>query len=177
MNRTERVTLRDARKEEWSVMEAVTLAAYAQYRAVMPEHHWKRYKDHLIQTVHEEGPQEHIVAEYEGAIVGSVLLYPPLASAYADFNVDNDVPEVRLLAVVPTMRRQGIADVLMEECEQRAMSTGGKVLELHTMEMMREARRLYERRGFIHVPAFDFSPTPHVVVMGYRLQLTCGKRA
>src|SRR5258708_3593194 len=124
MNRKGYVMLRDARKEEWSEISALTLAAYAQYRAVMLERHWKRYQDHLIQTVHEEGPQEHIVAEYEGTIVGSVLLYPPQGSAYADFNVDNDVPEVRLLAVVPTMRRQGIADALMEECEQRAIRTG-----------------------------------------------------
>ncbi|MDQ2907557.1 MAG: GNAT family N-acetyltransferase [Chloroflexota bacterium] len=58
---------------------------------------------------------ERIVAESEGAIVGSVLLYPPLAQAYPGAEVGASWPEVRLLAVAPAARGQGVASALMDD--------------------------------------------------------------
>ena len=38
-------------------------------------------KTQLLATLDEEGPVERIIAEHEGAVIGSVLPYPPLANS------------------------------------------------------------------------------------------------
>ena len=56
-------------------IQSVTLAAYEQYADVMP--HWKMYRQYQLATLEEQGPEARIVAERNGAIIGSVLLIPP----------------------------------------------------------------------------------------------------
>jgi GNAT superfamily N-acetyltransferase len=163
--------IRDARDDEREAIRDVTLAAYEEYAAVMPRPFWEAYRRQLLLTLDKEGPVEHIVAESEESIVGSVLLYPPLAHAYTDVEVGAGWPEVRLLAVAPGVRGQGVGTALMDECERRARRAGATTLGLHTMDMMREAVRLYEHRGFIRAPELDFHPAEGVVVKGYRLNL------
>jgi hypothetical protein len=48
-----------------------------------------------------------------------------------------------------------------------AFSMSPTMLGLHTMDMMQEARRLYERRGFIRAPELDFHPAKGVLVKAY----------
>lgn len=171
MNKRMSLSIRDAREDERTTIQAVTLAAYEEYAAVMPRPLWEAYRRQLLLTLDEEGPVERIVAESEGSIVGSVLLYPPLAHAYTGVEVGAGWPEVRLLAVAPGVREQGVGTVLMDECERRARRAGATTLGLHTMDVMREAVRLYEHRGFIRAPELDFHPAEGVVVKGYRLNL------
>ena len=174
MNKRMSLSIRDAREDERATIQAVTLAAYEEYTAVMPRPLWEAYRRQLLLTLDEKGSVERIVAESEGTVVGSVLLYPPLAHAYRDVEVGAGWPEVRLLAVVPGARGQGVGTALMDECERRARRAGATALGLHTMDMMREAVRLYERRGFIRAPELDFHPAEGVVVKGYRLNLDPG---
>jgi len=103
------------------------------------------------------GPVERIVAERNGTIIGSVLLYPPLAKAYAEAIASAGWPEVRLLAVAPVARGQRVGTALMDECEQRARRVGATMLGLHTMDMMQAAVHMYEHRGFERAPELDFS--------------------
>jgi GNAT superfamily N-acetyltransferase len=112
------------------------------------------------------------VAEYAGKIVGSVLLYPPEASAYgAATDESTSLPEMRLLAVIPAMRGHGIGTALTRECVQRARRAGAPVLGLHTADMMQTAMQMYERMGFVRAPEFDFHPSENTVIKGYRLDL------
>ncbi|HLG78256.1 MAG TPA: GNAT family N-acetyltransferase [Ktedonobacteraceae bacterium] len=171
MNKRINLSVRDARDDERAAIRTVTLAAYEEYAAVMPQPFWKAYRQQLLATLDEEGPVARIVAEHEGTIVGSVLLYPPQASAYTGVAVKVTWPEVRLLAVVPAARGQSVGSALMDECERRARLAGATQLGLHTMDMMQTAVRLYERRGFIRAPELDFYPAQGVVVKGYRLNL------
>ena len=80
-------------------------------------------------------------------------------------------PEVRLLAVAPSARRQGVGAALMTECVRRARKEGAQFLTLHTNTLMRAAIRLYERMGFKRYPEFDFSVSDDVTVRGYHLDL------
>ncbi|MBA2284797.1 MAG: GNAT family N-acetyltransferase [Ktedonobacteraceae bacterium] len=171
MNKQISLAIRDAREDERSTIQTVTLAAYEEYATIMPRPWWEAYRRQLLLTLDEERPVERIVAESEGAIVGSVLLYPPLAQVYPGAEVGAGWPEVRLLAVAPAARGQGVASALMDECERRARRAGATTLGLHTMDMMREAMHLYERRGFIRAPERDFYPAEGVVVKGYGLTL------
>ncbi len=80
-------------------------------------------------------------------------------------------PEVRLLAVAPAARSQGIGAALMQECVRRARRAGTGALSLHTTDLMRTAMGMYERIGFVRAPELDFHPAPGVTVKGFRLDL------
>ena len=164
--------IRDARDDEREAIRDVTLAAYEEYAAVLPKPFWDGYKRQLLVTLDEEGPVERIVAERDGTIIGSVLLYPPLAKAYTGTIASVDWPEVRLLAVAPEARGQGVGSALMDECERRARRVGATMLGLHTMEVMQVAIGMYERRGFERVPELDFSPAQGILIKGYYRRLT-----
>jgi len=152
-------------------LRSVTLAAYEEYAAIMPELLWAGYRRQLLATLDAEGPAERIIAERLGAVVGSVLLFPPATNAYVSAAVSADSPEVRLLAVLPEARGQGIGTALMEECARRARRAGAPALGLHTTDIMRTAVRMYERMGYVRTPELDFAPASGVLVKGYRLDL------
>ena len=110
------------------------------------------------------------VAEQAGVVVGAVLLYAR-GAAFAYLESNDNLPEVRLLAVLPSARGEGIGAALMDECVRRGRMLGCKVLVLHTMEMMRAAKHLYMRMGFVRAPELDFVPRKDILAEGYRLEL------
>ena len=170
------ISIRDALEGDREAAREVTLAAYEEYAKIIPPVFWERYRKNIVESLDEKGPAQHIVAEYAGKIAGSVLLYPPAASAYggAAAGESTAIPEMRLLAVNPSMRGQGIGTALTRECVQRAQRAGAPALGLHTADIMQTAMRMYERMGFVRAPEFDFHPTENTVIKGYRLDLGQG---
>jgi predicted N-acetyltransferase YhbS len=164
--------IREASPRDRDAIEAVTLSAYQEYAALMPAH-WEGYRQNILATLADVQPAAQIVADQDGDIVGTVLLYP------ADTVIANPRrvpvtliwPEVRLLAVAPTARGQGVGAALMQECVRRARQSGARVLTLHTADIMQAAMRLYARMGFQRAPDLDFQPAPGVTAKGYRLSL------
>jgi GNAT superfamily N-acetyltransferase len=171
---TERI--RGAGASDRAAIEAVTLSAYEQYGVVMTPALWVRYRENIVATLAAAPPDTQIVAEEDGRIVGAVLLYPTGArlDAPGGGSMTLTFPEVRLLAVAPSARGQGIGALLMDECVRRARESGAEALTLHTTDMMRAAMRLYERLGFRRMPELDFEPAPGVTVKGFRLDLSPG---
>ena len=167
--------VRDARDGDRQIIKEVTLAAYQQYAAMMPAH-WDGYRDNILNTLGDVKPAEQIVVEHRGAIAGTVLLYPAgtVFTAPNGASVTLAWPEVRLLAVAPAARGQGIGAALMRECVRRARQSGAAALTLHTHEIMAVAMRMYERMGFVRAPELDFHPAKDVTIKGYRLDLTEG---
>lgn len=163
--------IRDAREADRDRIREITLAAYKEYAAAVPAPFWAVYRGNLLTTIETNGPEDRIVAEQDGTIVGSVLLYPPAAKAYGSAAAGGDLPEVRLLAVLPDARGQGVGRALMDECVRRARAAGAAALGLHTMDMMGAAVRMYERMGFKRTPEADFNPGGGVLVKAYRLDL------
>lgn len=168
--------IRDARGRDRDAIEAVTLAAYQQYGAVMPPALWDGYRQNIVSTLSAVRPKTQIVAEEAGRIVGSVLLYPAGTEIVrpGGGSMTLALPEVRLLAVAPSARGKGIGVLLMDECVRQARESGAKALTLHTTNMMQSAMRLYARMGFQRVPDLDFEPAPGVTVKGFRLDLSEG---
>lgn len=166
------VHLRDARADERDAVAAVTLAAYAEYAPQMPEL-WEAYRENILATLADPRPAAQIVAERDRALVGAVLLYPTGAvlPGGGESHGRPPWPEVRLLAVAPAARGQGVGAALMQECTRRARAAGAPALALHTTGMMRAAIRLYERLGFVRAPELDVRVAPTLVVSGYRLDL------
>ncbi len=68
--------VRDARPDDRDAIREVTLAAYQEYAAHMPGF-WEAYRRNIVASVTDAGAAVQLVAERDGAIVGTVLLYPP----------------------------------------------------------------------------------------------------
>jgi GNAT superfamily N-acetyltransferase len=165
--------IRNARDTDRAAVREVTLSAYQEYGTVLPAAHWQEYRQGILATLASPQPAEQIVAEQNGAIVGAVLLYPAgtiLQLPNGD-TIRFDWPEVRLLAVAPAARGQGIGAALMQACIERARQAKSAILTLHTTDMMQTAMRMYKRMGFERAPELDFRPAEDVLVKGYRLDL------
>jgi GNAT superfamily N-acetyltransferase len=166
--------IRDARDTDRDAIRDVTLAAYQEYAAILPPAHWGDYRRDMLDSLVNVGPAQQIVAEQNGAIVGSVLLYPAGAVFYAPDGISFvriEQPEVRLLAVAPAARGEGIGTALMQECVRRARLSKASTLTLRTSDMMQAAVRMYDHMGFVRAPELDFRPVPGVTIKGYRLKL------
>ncbi|MEP6774876.1 MAG: GNAT family N-acetyltransferase [Chloroflexota bacterium] len=166
--------IRTATEADRAAIQEVSVAAYIQYAEIMPQDIWESYKENILEvTANIGGPAEQIVAEMDGAIVGSVLIFP---SGSTMGEGDDEVfrrkwPEIRLLAVAPLARGKGIGAALTKECIRRARESGVATITLHTLDMMPVAMRMYEKLGFVRMPELDFHPGPEVVVKGYSYDL------
>jgi predicted N-acetyltransferase YhbS len=162
------VSIRDAREDEREAIRDLTLRAYTEYAERMQPAAWQALRQVLVETLASDTPVECIVAERDGALVGSVMLYAPATSTYGEVLADTEWPELRLLAVEPSMRNQGIGEALVGECIARARQKGAAALGLHSSESMQAAIRMYGRLGFERVPEPDFRVEGSELVMGFR---------
>lgn len=165
------LTIRDALPNERDAIADLTLRAYGEYATIMDPLAWDGLESAIKAAVSSNDRIDRIVALDDGAIVGSVLLFPPSIQAYAFSEERAAWPEVRLLAVAPEARGKGVGEALVNECIRRAIAIGAHELGLHTSRSMRSAMRLYERMGFVRAPERDFRPPGTEVVEGYRLPL------
>jgi ribosomal protein S18 acetylase RimI-like enzyme len=171
MNTTSRFSIRAARADDRAVIHDLTLAAYAEFATIMTPTAWAGLRQAVLAGLDAEGALERIVAEQKGVLLGSVMLYPASANAYDNPIAGSGWPELRLLAVAPWARGQGVGTALVEECMRRARCAGASALGLHTSESLQTAIRMYERMGFVRAPEGDFQPDGAELIMAYRVML------
>jgi ribosomal protein S18 acetylase RimI-like enzyme len=165
------VTLRDARPGERAAAAEVTLRAYAELAETMEPEAWAGLDRAVRAALASGAPAERNVAEHRGALVGSVMLFPPAVDAYGGVVDRVPWPELRLLAVSPDARGLGVGRMLVEECIRRARAAGAAELGLHTSRSMRVAMEMYRRMGFVRAPEYDFHPENGEHVQAFRLPL------
>ena len=100
------------------------------------------------------------VAVMEGQIVGSVTIAEP-ASPYADVAQPGEL-EFRMLAVSPDARGSGVGSALVRHVLDTAYDRGDRAVVMSTQPDMEDARRIYERNGFVPVPERNWAPVPGV---------------
>ncbi|MBB6731661.1 GNAT family N-acetyltransferase [Cohnella zeiphila] len=161
------VTIRDAEDTDRERIREVLLAAYEQYSRELPEERWREYRDNIARSVDTSGATGWLVAEREGRIVGSATLFSSSIVAYGH-DMEIESPIIRLLAVSPEARGQGVATALLREAARRAKEAGAETLHLHTSDMMASAVRLYERLGFVRATDKDIW-NGSVLVKSYKL--------
>ena len=66
---------------------------------------------------------------------------------------DADVCELRKMYFLPELRGLGAGAAMMEQCLEAARSNGYRHCYLETLRGMDAAMRLYERSGFVRIPA------------------------
>ena len=164
--------IRDASDDERGIIGELTLRAYKEYAEIMEPASWSGLSQALRDALASDAPVERIVAEDDGQIVGSAMLYAPETDAYGAFVSASRAPEIRLVAVAPEARGRGIAKALVQECIRRARAQGAKEVGLHTSRSMRAARVMYADLGFVRAPERDFQPPGAELVEGYRLRLS-----
>lgn len=78
------------------------------------------------------------IAEMNGEIVGSIFVVEG----------SEDTAKIRLLIVDPKARGLGLGSQLVEECIQFSKRVGYKKLVLWTNSILKEARHIYQKKGF-----------------------------
>ena len=164
-------TIRTATAGERAEIRELTLRAYREYAEIMSPASWRGLSQALDDALASDEPVERIVADDDGRIVGSAMLYPPETDAYGALVSASAAPEIRLVAVAPEARGRGIAKALVEECIRRARAQGAGEVGLHTSRSMRAAMAMYANLGFVRAPDRDFQPPDAELVEGYRLRL------
>ncbi len=166
-NMQTKTRIRNAEDSEREVMADITRLSYREFAGVREPEYWKQYEEDTRKTILSDPLLARIVAEYDGRIVGSVILCAPYEWRIAEQVVKNPYPEMRLLAVLPEFRNKKIGDDLITACEELIASEGIDHITLHTTQLMKTAMAMYERRGYIRYESIDFSPSPEFTVFGY----------
>jgi ribosomal protein S18 acetylase RimI-like enzyme len=101
-----------------------------------------------------------VEAGARGQVLGAVVLAHrggPLA-----LTAKEGEAEIRMLVVNPEARGRGVGEALVRECQNRAALPphSAHTMVLHTQPLMVAAQRLYERLGFVRVPARDLTFGP-----------------
>lgn len=166
------MNIRDAQQKELSFIREQRVEAYKDHRNNIPEEHWEALRKAISSEADQQPGVELIVCEMEDKIVGSVALFPAKTDAYEGYVDVLDYPEIRVLAVSPKARGQGVASALIDECIKRASAKGYDFIGLHTGDFMKDAISLYERYGFERLPQHDFAPADDgIIVKAFRLSI------
>jgi ribosomal protein S18 acetylase RimI-like enzyme len=104
-----------------------------------------------------------LVAELECRIVATVTLAAH-GSQWAEIAKPDEL-EVRMLAVAPEARRQGIAAKLLTDAMRHVQNLGLNALVLSSEVPMSNAHRLYEKLGYIRQPERDWSVTGYELLV------------
>jgi ribosomal protein S18 acetylase RimI-like enzyme len=164
------LVIRDARDDELDAAAEVMVAAYEEYIPPDATGEVAAYRED-IRDVHSRRAHATLIVAAEGErIVGAVTYYPD-GSREGHAGWPREWAVIRLLGVHPDARGRGVGRALTAECLRRARAGGSTAVGLHTTTFMAVARAMYERMGFVRVPALDFRPSPRLHVMAYRLEL------
>jgi len=91
----------------------------------------------------ENPPEDHLVAEFDGHVVGYIRLKPPTR-----LPENAHVIQVQGFAVHPAARRNGAGASLLGAAERQLRERGVRKLSLRVLSTNQGAIRLYERQGF-----------------------------
>jgi len=110
-----------------------------------------------------------VARDADGRIVGSVALV--LSGDFGEVTASEEEAAFRMLVVDPEARGQGIGELLVTTCLDRARTAGKRRMVLSTDPRMTAAHRLYERMGFRRLAERDWSPMPGIDLLVYARDL------
>ena len=138
--------VRDALLQEINEIASLTIEAYREYSQILTSDNWEIMRTSLSNVAEIAKQGQLLIVQRDRELVGSVVYYPPGLSDSRLFQPE--WASLRLLAVSPQHRGEGIGQQLSLECIHRAQQDKALTIGLHTSELMVVARRMYERLGF-----------------------------
>ena len=157
------VEVRPAGPDDLADAGRITAGAYLA-DGLLPDDH--DYLDELRDAASRAEQAQLLVAARDGRVLGTITLAMP-GTPYAEIAHPGEA-ELRMLAVDPVARGQGIGELLLREAMRRAHEQGAGSIVLTTLEAMRAARRIYDRLGLERAPERDWEAG------GYRLVVYSG---
>jgi ribosomal protein S18 acetylase RimI-like enzyme len=138
-------TIRDYTGADRAAVNAVALAAFAQYAGDYDD--WPTFSAGIGRMADLAGDGDLLVADRAGTVVGAVVHVGPGRPRSAIFADDWSV--IRMLVVDPAARGGGIGRALVAAALERARHARAPAVGLHTSPIMATALRLYESIGFV----------------------------
>ena len=138
--------VRNAVVEDFDRVAVLAVSAYRQYFQSLSIKNWNIMQTSLSDVSKIADRGQLIVAQSDRELVGSVVYFTPGTSNSRLF--EPEWASIRMLAVSPNYRRQGIGQQLSQECIDRARKDKAEVIALHTSELMTGAMKMYEKLGF-----------------------------
>jgi GNAT superfamily N-acetyltransferase len=175
---TPTIAIRPAHTGDYHRVRGLLISSYLEYRDCLPPDLFGAYLVDLVDLERRHDLGEILVAEHDGAIVGTATFYPDATDDGTGWPAT--ASSIRAVAVRPSMRGHGIGGALLDVCLGRARRRGSAQVCLHTAPFMEAAIRLYESIGFTRVPAFDVdvtkripgTPSGELTIAAYALDLT-----
>jgi predicted N-acetyltransferase YhbS len=144
--------IRTIRQEEFDVLGRLTVEAY---RALHGGESLGAYEDQLLDVSTRAADSLVLVALDEaGDVLGGVTYVPGAGRAMSEF-ADAEAAGMRMLAVRPDRQGAGVGRALTEACVARARAEGRARVILHSTDVMKVARAMYGRMGFVEAPELD----------------------
>ena len=110
-----------------------------------------------------------VVRDAQGRVVGSVALV--LSGDFGEVTASDEEAAFRMLVVDPAARGNGVGELLVSSCLDRARAAGKRRMVISTDPRMTTAHRLYQRLGFSRLPERDWSPMPGTDLLVYSRDL------
>lgn len=77
--------------------------------------------------------------------------------------IGENIAELKRMYVRPPYRKNGIAQELLDVSLAFAKDSGYRAIRLDTLDTMHPAMNLYEKNGFVKIPAYYFNPEENAV--------------
>ena len=159
------VTVESAPPEDYDRIAELTVGVYVDGRLAS-----EGYTPQLADVAGRASRSELLVVrDAEGRIVGSVALV--LSGDFGEVTTSDDEAAFRMLVVDPAAQGQGVGQLLVSTCLDRARAARKHRMVISTDPRMTTAHRLYERLGFRRLPERDWSPMPGIDLLVYSRDL------
>ncbi|HWK24883.1 MAG TPA: GNAT family N-acetyltransferase [Ureibacillus sp.] len=166
------MNIREMKAEEMETVRDLRLKSYNGYQQYVSKEHWEVLKSTLISDNDLRTNAKIYVAELDNQIVGSVVLFPPSIQAYEWSDSVQEFPEIRMLAVDPSIQGKGIGKKLVMQCIKVSKEEKYTKIGLHTASFMEKALSLYTKMGFQSFPELDLEPmNDGIIVKAFNLNL------
>jgi GNAT superfamily N-acetyltransferase len=163
MTAIETIAVREMADGEQATVRALLTEAFLPYELHLPPGMFEPYlKDFLDLS------GIPLVAESQGELVGMTLLYLP--GSRHSVPLPPGWAMARAASVVPRMRRTGVGQALLAECERRARATATH-MAFHSVDQMPDTFAFALRVGYPRRPDLDFDAGPALGLPASRIMI------
>lgn len=143
-----------AKAEDAEPIRRLLLESFSPYRGDLPAPVADTYLAEIAAFEPQSANAVVLVARGAPDLAGTVTWLPDASTDGHPWPDGGSV--LRLLAVAPQWRSQGVGRALVDACVERARARGHDFVGLHTAPFMTSAQTLYQAAGFVRTPKWDF---------------------